>query len=70
MDMPMNIDDDNIQQLLDQLESLRTDIRDLKSIQQAQQESITSLIALCQQQTGVIEQQTMAIQRLVGGSSI
>ena len=49
-----------------QIQSLKQEISELRSLQLVQQESIASLIALSQQQTSVIEQQTSVIQKLAG----
>jgi len=49
---------------LKQLQALRTEIRDLRTFSERQQDSITSLIALSQQQTGIIEKQNALIQQL------
>ncbi len=49
-----------------QIQSLRQEISELRSLQLVQQESIASLIALSQQQTSVIEQQTSVIQKMAG----
>lgn len=52
-------------QLAMEMEALRSELTALRSLQERQQESITSLIALSQQQTSVIEQQNDIINRLV-----
>ncbi|NEQ98095.1 MAG: hypothetical protein F6K30_15480 [Cyanothece sp. SIO2G6] len=52
-----------------QVEALREDLVAVRALQERQQESITSLIALSQQQTAVIEQQNAVINRLIGASS-
>ncbi len=53
------------EEILSQIQALKDQIEHLRAMQEAQQESITSLIALSQQQTTVIEQQTSVIQSLV-----
>ena len=53
-------------QLAMQLESLRSELTALRSLQEQQQESISSLIALSQQQTVILEQQNGMINRLIG----
>lgn len=50
--------------LTDKLEALRTEVRDLKIFAERQQDSISSLIALSQQHTSIIEQQNLLIQKL------
>ncbi|NEQ34189.1 MAG: hypothetical protein F6K04_24910 [Leptolyngbya sp. SIO4C5] len=57
--------DEKLEQLMNEILSLRDQIQEMRSIQQAQQESISSLIALSQQQTAVIEQQNSTLQRVV-----
>ncbi|MEB3229827.1 MAG: hypothetical protein VKJ64_02370 [Leptolyngbyaceae bacterium] len=52
--------------LTTQIEALREDLVAVRALQERQQESITSLIALSQQQTAVIEQQNAVINRLIG----
>ncbi|MEO0409248.1 MAG: hypothetical protein AAF289_18045 [Cyanobacteria bacterium P01_A01_bin.135] len=49
-----------------QIQALKQEINELRSLHLVQQESIASLIALSQQQTAVIEQQTSVIQKLTG----
>jgi hypothetical protein len=53
------------EEILNQIQALKEQIEHLRAMQESQQESITSLIALSQQQTTVIEQQTSVIQSLV-----
>ncbi|MGK7888612.1 MAG: hypothetical protein AB4042_04715 [Leptolyngbyaceae cyanobacterium] len=55
--------------LANQIAALREDLIAARVLQEQQQESITSLIALSQQQTAVIEQQNAVINRLIGGNS-
>lgn len=55
-------------QLAMQLEALRHELATLRSLQEQQQESITSLIALSQQQTAILDQQNAIINRLIGSS--
>ncbi|MGF1538213.1 MAG: hypothetical protein ACFB4J_17250 [Elainellaceae cyanobacterium] len=57
----MEISSEDVQS---QIQSLRQEISEMRSLQLVQQESIASLIALSQQQTAVIEQQTSVIQKL------
>lgn len=54
-----------IQDLKAGIQELKDHIKELRTMQEVQQESITSLIALSQQQTTVIEQQTSVILQLV-----
>ncbi|MEL6249755.1 MAG: hypothetical protein AAFY78_12070 [Cyanobacteria bacterium J06648_16] len=61
--------EDNKDLLTLQLEGLKEELAVMRAFQERQQESITSLIALSQQQTAVIEQQNAVINRLVGGSN-
>ncbi|MEC4805641.1 MAG: hypothetical protein SAJ12_02130 [Jaaginema sp. PMC 1079.18] len=51
--------------LLQQIQELKAQIQQLRTMQEVQQESITSLIALSQQQTTVIDRQTAVIQSVV-----
>ncbi|MEM9220021.1 MAG: hypothetical protein AAGD25_37555 [Cyanobacteria bacterium P01_F01_bin.150] len=53
-------------QLAMQLEAVKSELAALRSLQEQQQESITSLIALSQQQTAIIDQQNAMINRLIG----
>lgn len=57
--------DAKLEQMMTEILSLKEQIQELKVFQQTQQESITSLIALSQQQTSVIQQQNSTLQRLV-----
>ncbi|MEL7495865.1 MAG: hypothetical protein AAGJ95_18135 [Cyanobacteria bacterium J06554_11] len=61
--------EDNKDLLTLQLEGLKEELAVMRAFQERQQESITSLIALSQQQTAVIEQQNAVINRLVGGGN-
>lgn len=54
-----------VQELKEAIQELKEQIKEMQTINEAQQESITSLIALSQKQTTVIEQQTTVIQQLV-----
>lgn len=54
-----------VQELKEAIQELKEQIRQMQAINEVQQESITSLIALSQKQTTVIEQQTSVIQQLV-----
>jgi hypothetical protein len=53
------------EELIQQIQDLKAQIQQLRTMQEAQQESITSLIALSQQQTTVIDRQTAVIQSVV-----
>lgn len=49
---------------LQQLQALQLEMRELRAFAERQQDSITSLIALSQKQSGIIEQQNVLIQNL------
>lgn len=49
---------------LQQLQALQAEVRELRLFSERQQDSITSLIALSQKQSGTIEQQNVLIQSL------
>ncbi|MEO1402347.1 MAG: hypothetical protein AAFV72_14050 [Cyanobacteria bacterium J06635_1] len=51
------------------MDAFRQELAAMRALQERQQESITSLIALSQQQTAVIEQQNAVISRLVVGGN-
>ncbi|MEM9161899.1 MAG: hypothetical protein AAGC54_02365 [Cyanobacteria bacterium P01_F01_bin.4] len=51
------------------MDAFKQELAAMRALQERQQESITSLIALSQQQTAVIEQQNAVISRLVGGGN-
>ncbi|MEM9905412.1 MAG: hypothetical protein AAF921_10350 [Cyanobacteria bacterium P01_D01_bin.44] len=51
------------------MDAFKQELAAMRTLQERQQESITSLIALSQQQTAVIEQQNAVIARLVGGGN-
>ncbi|NJL87530.1 MAG: hypothetical protein HC886_18600 [Leptolyngbyaceae cyanobacterium SM1_1_3] len=57
--------DEKLEKLMNEILALREQIQEMRGFQQAQQESISSLIALSQQQTSVIEQQNSTLQRVV-----
>lgn len=61
--------DAKLEQMMTEILSLKEQIQELKVFQQTQQESITSLIALSQQQTSVIQQQNSTLQRLVSNDT-
>ncbi|NET09769.1 MAG: hypothetical protein F6K16_34730 [Symploca sp. SIO2B6] len=61
--------DESRDSLAVQVEALKDEIAAMRSLQERQQESITSLIALSQQQTAVIEQQNAVINRLVSNNN-
>ncbi|WP_008314205.1 hypothetical protein [Leptolyngbya sp. PCC 6406] len=50
--------------LVQELTALRSEVRELRLFAERQQDSITSMIALSQQHTSIIEQQHLLIQRL------
>lgn len=56
---------ESFEDLIQQIKELKEQIQQLRSMQEVQQESITSLIALSQQQTTVIDRQTAVIQSVV-----
>lgn len=54
---------------LKQMQALQLEMRELRAFSERQQDSITSLIALSQKQSGIIEQQNALIQNLALNSS-
>jgi methyl-accepting chemotaxis protein len=58
-----------LEEAIAKIEELSEQIRSLSVFQERQQDTITSLIALAQQQTAVIEQQVSTIQRFIGRSN-
>ncbi|MEM8806050.1 MAG: hypothetical protein AAGF01_08495 [Cyanobacteria bacterium P01_G01_bin.38] len=61
--------EENTDQMTTQIDAFKQELAAMRALQERQQESITSLIALSQQQTAVIEQQNAVISRLVVGGN-